>query len=195
MTIDRSYARRKKETVPVLYVSTEGTTEKNYFNMLKVRGMGFEMEIFESKRKNAANVVESCFERMSQTDDPKNKGIAVFDVDENTNEDITKAFEKAQEYGIKVAISNPRFETWLLMHFQEIPNEFEKEDVDMRLMRYMPEYSKTADLSELKPKIQYAIKTGYSKFEEYGCRDVQANCPSTNMHCVVKRIMDRDLDW
>jgi hypothetical protein len=99
--------------------------------MLKARGTGFEIRAFESKRKNATGVVESCIDRMSQTHDPgdMDKGIAVFDVDENTADDIKNAIELSLQNRIKIAIANPSFETWLLMHFQHIPEEFKKEDI------------------------------------------------------------------
>jgi hypothetical protein len=157
--------------------------------------MGFEMVTFESKRKNATGVVESCISRMSQTDDPENRGIAVFDVDENDPEDIRNAFELAQKNQVMVAISNPQFEVWLLMHFQNIPDEFIKEDIERKLKGHMPLYSKSADLSGLRPNISCAMERGYSKFREHGCDSVLANCPSTNMHCIVKRIVSRELDW
>jgi len=197
LTAERSYARRRRETVPVLYISTEGTTEANYFNMLKKRGMGFEMQVFESKRKNATAVVEFCIDRMMQTHDPgdNDKGIAVFDIDENTAEDIENAINIAQENGILIAISNPCFETWLLSHFQKIPIEFNKDDILRKLCGHVPNYSKTADLSEFRPQIPFAISNGHAQYEKCTCDRVPFICPSTNVHCIVECIMNRKIDW
>jgi hypothetical protein len=68
--------------------------------MLKTRNAGFALEPFVSKRKNAMGVVESCFDRMSNAEDPTDRGLAVFDVDENTYDDIRNALELAQKNGI-----------------------------------------------------------------------------------------------
>lgn len=91
-------------------------------------------------------------------------------------------------------VSNPSFEAWLLTHYQSIPAEFTKEDIDRKLKEWMPTYSKTGDLTELKLRIGDAVSRGYSSYRENGCETIWANCPSTNMHHIVKHIMERDID-
>ena len=180
---------QKGNCAGTLYLN-RGHHRKKYFTMLKAPNRGFEMQVFASKRTNPVGIVESCMGRMSLTNDPADRGIAVFDIDNNTDEELAEAFKLAAENGIYAAISNPFFETWLLMHFQSIPNEFGKEDIDRKLKEHMPAYSKTAELTELKMRIADAIQRGYSGYGEWGCETVLSNCPSTNMHCAVKRIID-----
>jgi hypothetical protein len=191
----RSYERRRRETIPILYISTEGTTEERYFNMLKSRYAGYSIKIIESKTKNATGVVKNCINRMSQSDDTADRGIAIFDVDENTVDEMEKAFKLAKENRIMVAISNPFFEVWLLMHYQTVPERYMKEDVYKKLLEHLPSYTKTGDLEGIRQNIAEAVSRGYSKYGECGCELVPARCPSTNLHCVVKRIMDGNIDW
>jgi len=96
LNADGGYLRRRREAVPALYISTEGVTEKKYFDLLNAQNMGFVMRPFTAKRKNPTGVVETCIDRMSQTNDSADRGVAVFDVDNNTQEDFIEALKLAQ---------------------------------------------------------------------------------------------------
>jgi hypothetical protein len=80
------------------------------------------------------------------------------------------------------------------MHFQNIPDGFKKEDIHRKLQEHMPAYSKTGDLTALKNRIQNAISAGELTYD-CGSEAVSIRCPSTNLHSVVRCIIERKIDW
>jgi hypothetical protein len=65
----------------------------------------------------------------------------VFDVDEF---DVTTAIRQADGDDIRLAISNPCFEIWLLLHFADCTASVRDfDDAQRRLKRYVPDYSKS----------------------------------------------------
>ncbi len=54
----------------------------------------------------------------------------VFDVDQHAN--VPQALNKARQNGIRVALSNPCFELWLVLHFEDQTAHIEARDVQER---------------------------------------------------------------
>ncbi|GAA5768240.1 RloB family protein [Streptosporangium roseum] len=65
---------------------------------------------------------------------------AVVDVDEHTS--LEAAIRRARESGIRLAISTPCFEIWLLRHFQECSAALTSAIVQNKIHRYVPGYEK-----------------------------------------------------
>ena len=91
----------------------------------------------------------------------------IFDRDYRGLEDkLQKLYEKCQEHNIYMAISNPNFELWLLMHFPNI-DQYNKEDLfkNPKNLRneIFPEYSKHKKYLEI---VLSMVANGYTK----GCR-------------------------
>lgn len=65
----------------------------------------------------------------------------VVDVDDY---DLDPARKLARERGIRLAVSNPCFEYWLLLHFEEYLERCRNyAEVERRLRRHLPAYDKT----------------------------------------------------
>jgi hypothetical protein len=64
----------------------------------------------------------------------------VCDVDEHPN--LANSREMARDNGIHMAISNPCFELWLLLHFRDSPGMQHRSKVEQMLAEYVPEYDK-----------------------------------------------------
>lgn len=69
----------------------------------------------------------------------------VFDVDDHHA--IGEAQEMARDNGIRLAISNPCIELWLLLHFQDNPGMHDRAAVKKKLKKHVPEYDKHVDYS------------------------------------------------
>jgi hypothetical protein len=78
----------------------------------------------------------------------------VFDVDDHPQ--IGEAKEMARDNGIEVAMSNPSFELWLLLHFRENPGMQPRDKVRAMLKEYVQDYDKHVDYSR-------TYSTGYSE--------------------------------
>lgn len=78
----------------------------------------------------------------------------VFDVDEHPN--FTDAVQMARANGIELAISNPNFELWLLLHFQDSPGMQHRDQIASLLRRHVTGYEKHVDY------ITHRYADGYS---------------------------------
>jgi hypothetical protein len=64
----------------------------------------------------------------------------VFDIDEHPY--VGDARQMARDNGIDLAISNPCFELWLLLHFRDNPGMQHRDRLQAMLTAYVPEYDK-----------------------------------------------------
>lgn len=79
-----------------------------------------------------------------------------YDVDEHPK--LNDARQLAQAHGIELAISNPCFELWLLLHFRESPGARHRHDVQALLATFLPGYEKHPDMA--------LVLHGYEKAKE-----------------------------
>ena len=88
---------------------------------------------------------------------------AVFDGDEHIHQDKSgwdRALALAIKHGIKVAISNPCFELWFLLHFQDQTGNLDRAEARKKLKAHVPDYEKSKNLypEHLKERTAAAIK-------------------------------------
>jgi hypothetical protein len=67
----------------------------------------------------------------------------IFDVDEHPQ--VGEAKEMARDNGIHLAISNPCFELWLLLHFRDNPGMQDRAKVKEMLIQHVLKYNKHID--------------------------------------------------
>lgn len=85
-----------------------------------------------------------------------------------------------------MAVSNPKFEYWLLLHFESGAGVSSARDCVTRLKRYLPDYDKNLPtLSKLKSNVDTAISNAKSK-DVPPCRDFPRGRGST-----VYRLVER----
>lgn len=109
----------------------------------------------------------------------------VTDVDEYN---LADAVAQAKRSGIQLAISNPCFEYWLLLHFEDCRAYMEKyEEVKPRLRRYVPGYDKTSlHFNDFSSGVLEAVKRA-----ERGCPDgwmAHEINPSTGIWRLVSQV-------
>jgi hypothetical protein len=110
----------------------------------------------------------------------------VFDVDEHPN--LSKACALASKEGIEVAISNPCFELWALLHFQDQRAHVERDVVASMLRNHIHDYDKLLPYERLSPQYQAALTRAmalYSEADRHG--DCRRN-PSTSVHKLTELI-------
>ncbi len=79
----------------------------------------------------------------------------VFDVDRHTR--LPDAIQQASAVSIDLAISNPCFELWLLIHFRDQWAYIDGDHAQSAVREYMPGYDKTVDYSQIAGKGAAAI--------------------------------------
>ncbi|MEV6161261.1 RloB family protein [Streptomyces sp. NPDC052052] len=93
-------------------------TERDYVQGLKssARNPAVSVKVIE-RPKAPSQVVSYTVKLLNSTADEYDQAWCVFDVDEFT--DIDQAMAEAGRHGVAVALSNPCFELWLLLHFTD----------------------------------------------------------------------------
>jgi hypothetical protein len=122
--------------------------------------------------------------------------------DKDDHERFGDACRMARDNGFKLAISNPSFELWLLLHFRESPGRQHRDKIKAILSREFPGYDKKVDFrlyavglsaagARAKRIHDEALRDGEKEFDN----------PSTSMFCLVgsmlKEIKEQELfkDW
>jgi hypothetical protein len=183
-----------KESNRIILVVCEGEkTEPNYLaefpvyeriHGLKIKsiGLGCDPEIVvdrvilerddrvRAKRKDATPIYDEVW--------------AVFDIDEHDTNRLESAVLKAREAGIKTAISNPCFELWILLHFEDHFSAISSQGLEKRIRFHVPNYKKYVCYRELKVGRDHAIRRAKA-LEKQHERDGSNGNPSTTMWQLV----------
>lgn len=111
---------------------------------------------------------------------------AVFDVDEHPLEEAVSAADREQ---IQLAVSNPCFELWAVLHFSEQTSHIGREAVRRSLQQFMPKYEKKLDFSRLKGRYEDAKRRAVQldRAEDKHGRQVGSN-PSTRIYKLTEAI-------
>jgi len=111
----------------------------------------------------------------------------VFDVDQF---DIREAVRRAREREVNLAISNPCFELWLLLHFERCNSHLrDYEAVVVRLKRHLPDYDKAVDFRHFEGRVATAVQN--AKSLDASGTDHDKN-PSTSVWRLVETIVGRN---
>ncbi|MBX9691772.1 MAG: RloB family protein [Cyanobacteria bacterium] len=129
-------------------IAAEGErTEREYFLSLPYENATISIECIPPRKKNSPDQVLKCLkERISELgEDFKDTDEAwvVTDKDEWTDTQLGKVItwsETQSNFGF--ALSNPKFEYWLLLHFEDGNKPKTPRECIERLKRHIPNYDK-----------------------------------------------------
>ena len=128
-------------------VATEGVkTEPQYFAILNYRYPFIHVNFLKSSN-SPLEVLKRMKDHLKK-DPLKNSDEAwlVVDKDQWTDEQLAQLYtwsQDADNYGF--ALSNPKFEYWLLLHFEDGTNIGSSSECSDRLKNYLPDYDKGLD--------------------------------------------------
>lgn len=194
------YKKRERGTrVPrkVFIIVCEGEkTERIYFKRYRTRYSNLKIEIPNSRLTDPINLTEFAKKQIKKYDLDLKNGDAVwcvFDCDENTNEDISRAIKIAGDE-IKLILSNPNFEFWFLLHFIAHITRIDRSEVIVKLKEYIPNYEKNNDFFDMlldnRPQaIENAKKLNKMHINNrIELISVESN-PSTQVYSVIEEII------
>jgi RloB-like protein len=126
----RRRSRHRPERTRILIVCEGRETEPNYFRDLRdeeVVQQNFKVEIRKGKGGSCVVVVEQAIAEREKA--ARGEGFdevwCVFDVEQaDKREQVVKARALADKHRIRLALSNPSFECWLLAHFDRTKKHF-----------------------------------------------------------------------
>jgi hypothetical protein len=182
-------APRRPSLPQILVVCNGVRTEPRYFEGLRnhLRRHTFKIKIV-SKGVSPRQLVEHAIDLRRREPDQFDEVWCVFDVDEF---DISDAAVTARRSRIELAVSNPCFELWLLLHHEEHRAHLAGyQDVVVRLKRKVPAYDKCAlDFGDYVRGLADAVVRGRALDPE--SRELHLN-PSTGVWRLVEKIMGED---
>lgn len=155
---------RRRKVKPVILIVTEGSqTEPKYFEHFRTRQTNIDIRVVGSRTSSGETDYTSLIRKaidyqnknqISITDGDSIWVIADGDINYNNpdpvntkNNQFVKARKLAGSKGIQIAISNPCFELWYLLHFQ-YTTKFLKDysAVNASLSSFISDYKKSDDV-------------------------------------------------
>ncbi len=115
---------------------------------------------------------------------------AVHDRDDHPN--IPEAHALAKKEQIRLAFSNPNFELWALLHFEDLHAETHRKDVRAALKKHLSRYDKELDFQKLHPGYDAAKKRAEALDAEAERLGKPGSNPTTGVFRLTERIKTRN---
>ena len=183
--------QRRRKLKPVILIVTEGSqTEPKYFEHYRSRQTNIDIRVVGSRTKGGETdylgLIRKAVEYQNKNQISASNGDAVWvvadgDVNYNNPDPIaakdtllSRARKLADAKGIHIAISNPCFEFWYLLHFQYTTKFFKDYPaVKTALTAYLSDYEKAGDVyAQLSEHTTDAIQNA-KRVEQY---HIQNDC-------------------
>ncbi len=177
-------------------IAVEGNkTEFQYFNHLKtlenVRSIICIKCLKSNHKSSPTQVLKRMLKCLKQESLKKSdEAWIVVDKDDWTNEQLKKLYDwslSSKSYGF--ALSNPKFEYWLILHFEDGSDITTSQQFITRLTKFFPNYNKGIDFKKItQVKIYDAIR--HAKLRDNPpCVDWPRIFGVTTVYKVVARIL------
>lgn len=152
-----------KQPQRVLVIVCEGKkTEPDYFGGLAAKYKLSTLDIQIVKDQGAPiSIVAEAVEQKKKLSDRRDEVWCVFDTEVKArNASFDKAVDMARSHGLALAVSNPAFEYWYVLHYESTDRPFyDATEALEKLKEYLPHYEKGTPLfKEFEPRIPTAIR-------------------------------------
>ncbi len=183
----------RKSPGKVVVIVCEGQeTEPNYFHALRQKYRLSNLNVKVVPDQGAPISVVNCAIEKKKVDDSIDEVWCVFDTENpNENPSLQVAIEKARKAKINVAISNPAFEYWYFIHFDQSSRPFANgQEMKRALKVHIPGYGENANVF---PKLDGLTQTALNNADMLRRRspeswDIFPN-PSTGVDILVAEII------
>ena len=200
----RDYRRRRpsKDPEPAILVVTEGKkTEPEYLGSLRRRLhlATAAVVVCPADGTDPGSIVDCAISIRKQRRDEAGQGDVVeysetwivFDSEQRLGTPaLSNALTKALQQGLRVALSAPCFEYWLVLHFEYTTSlMYTCREVERRLKRHIPDYDKSSPpMAVLIPKV--AIAVGHAEKCRIEQEKADAPLPRTGVDQLVRAMND-----
>lgn len=110
----------------------------------------------------------------------------VFDVDDHAR--LADAFQQARAHGIELAVSNPCFELWALLHFQDQTAFVGRAKVRSFLKKHLPDYRKALPFDQMRIGYEEAVRRAEHLDRRCEERGAPGDNPSTGVYRLTELI-------
>lgn len=203
----------KRENIGKIIIFCEGMTEKNYIdyfadiiNKNKYTDIHIETESSNGNAKNVFNFADRFLsEEANNRVYTHYSKYLIFDCDDppNIQNVINDMVSSSNEYSLLA--SNPCFEIWLLMYFENIDIRLTNKQIYKKLKPHLNNDYKKADSGVIREiintgSVEEAIKNAYELHEKYKLenksilKDIKEMNPYTNVHKLIEQFM-LEISW
>lgn len=152
----------KKELDRVIIACEGSVTERNYFqaifnHLIQNRNISkTSLVLARHKSTHSEGVLEDLLKELEKDADFEHQWIVI---DRDEHESFSNTLDKAKSKGIEVAYSNPSFELWFLLHFEDYKTATHRHHLPDLLKKHLP-YKKnsTTIYDETLPRQKDAIE-------------------------------------
>ncbi len=165
-------------------------TEPNYFHSfraqadVRVIGIGRDtIDVVEHARKLQQKAI--------QRDAGYDQVWAVFDRDDFSADKFNRAIQIARNNGIGAAYSNPSFELWFLLHFENHRSPLTRKECETRLSKHLGERYRKNQIGmreQLQAFEQHAIERAEGLCRSYKFHNPARDNPCTTVYQLVKEL-------
>ena len=177
-------------------IAAEGVkTERQYFDIFNNQHSVIHVNCLKSKNESSPPLVLKRMKKylteegLKKTDQLWEAWLVV-DKDQWTDEQLTLLHNwsiSQSNYGF--ALSNPQFEYWLLLHFEDGTGIGSSRECFDRLNRYLPNYDKNIDIRKITPAmIDEAVRRARDR-DVPPCED-WPRATGTTVYRLVERILE-----
>ena len=176
-------------------LAVEGrVTEPQYFSMFQARQATIRLEVLKDTKTSALQILERMKEYIKNNPlQDGDQAWLVLDKDNSldTDLDLLHAWTQGGNDGQRgMALSNPCFEYWLLLHFEDGSGAGTKETCNNRLKSHLPDYSKHINKQKFTGnRIAQAIERA-KKRDQPPCPDWPRQPGSTTVYKLVEKLLD-----
>ena len=175
-------------------ICTEGTkTEPEYFEMLNsfFRRVNIKCPRSKPSQNNPRAVMRQMKREIKKLGiQDTDQAWIVTDKNEWSEEQLSEPYQwstECENFGF--AVSNPNFEYWLLLHFEDGRDIDSAKEVYSKLKSYIPNYNKSIDSSNFsKEKVENAVQRAREK-DVPPCLDWPRSIGQTTVYKLVKQII------
>lgn len=200
---DRRALRRRRpfrNPVPQVLVVCEGrVTEREYLEGLRIHFANRLVRIsYVGSGAAPITLVERAVELMAAAKAEARRQAdvnlrydevwCVYDVDDHHH--LIRARKLAEKAGVKVAISNPCIELWLLLHFADQTAYLSRADAKRLLRAHVPGYDKHVDFQEYAAGYGDACRRATQLATRHGAIGEDGANPSTSVDALTERIRE-----
>lgn len=188
----RPHFRQNRKNLFV--IAAEGTvTEPHYFRILSEQDSLSLRVAFPRRRHRSSppELLKAIKKRLEKNElMPGDEAWVVADKDQWTDEQLGQVHDwakKHDQYGF--ALSNPKFEYWLLLHFEDGNAITSARQCTSRLRRYIPEYDKEFDAQHItRERIEKAVERAKRR-DSPPCTDWPRRLGVTTVYKLVENIL------
>lgn len=203
MTIRSDRLRRRRarlEPRPRILLVCEGTkTEPEYFSGLRRQE---EVQLVEIVIGDSGGAPKTLVERAvklkkNAAKDAKRERDdnlrfdevwCVFDVDEHPK--LHDALQQARDNSISVAVSNPCFELWMLLHFRDQTAHIHRDDARHACGEHIPSYDKSGSYAILRNGYDEAVRRAVALDRRHAQIGEEGSNPSTWVYRLTERLKE-----